>query len=72
MIDVCTVCVGPEFSDDYVIKLRNMVARNLTLEHRFWSLTDREIDGITTLKNEVHHFIVAWEFGFSGYHNFSF
>lgn len=49
MIDVCTVCVGPKFTDDYVIKLRNMVARNLTLEHRFWALTDREIEGITTI-----------------------
>ncbi len=49
MIDVCTVCVGPLFTDDYVIKLRNMVARHLTLEHRFWALTDRPIEDITTI-----------------------
>lgn len=36
------VCIkwGPKFSADYVNKLRNMVRRNLSLEHQFVCLTD--------------------------------
>jgi hypothetical protein len=48
MADVTVVCVkwGNEYSDEYVIKLRNMIARNTTIDHNFLCFSDTLIDGI--------------------------
>lgn len=42
------VCVktGTKYSDDYVLKLRNGVARHLSQPHEFVCLTDRPVDGV--------------------------
>jgi len=47
--DLAVVCiqVGNKYTDDYVIKLRNMVRRNLSTPHDFLCFTDRKkIPGI--------------------------
>ena len=40
---------GYVFNHDHVRILRNMVARNLTLSHRFICVTDDEIEGVETV-----------------------
>jgi hypothetical protein len=49
MTPVTVVCLktGTKFTDDYVVKLKNMVERNLTVPHQFICFTDRSVDGIT-------------------------
>ena len=49
MLTVWSVCVGKKYNHGYVRILRNMVARNLSLEHRFVCMSDQPIDGITTV-----------------------
>ena len=41
MLTVACVKVGNKYPFDHVIKLKNMVARHLPIEHRFVCLTDR-------------------------------
>lgn len=52
MIDVVCLKWGAEFGPEYVTRLRDMVARNLTAEHRFHCLTDNPtgLDGIHTIE----------------------
>lgn len=40
MINVVSVRVGPAYGREYVTILRDMVARNLKIDHRFWCVTD--------------------------------
>ena len=46
MIDVVCVKWGDLYSEEYVHILRDSVARNTTVEHRFICFTDEPIDGI--------------------------
>ena len=46
MITVACVFWGNKFSVDYVYKLKAMVERNTTVEHRFVCLTDRTIPNV--------------------------
>ena len=50
MINVFCLWVGNKYSIDYVTKLKNMVKKNLTLEHKFICLTEKpnlhKIEGI--------------------------
>ena len=46
MLNIWSVCVGNKYSDDYVIRLKKMVERNITTEHRFICLSDRAIEGV--------------------------
>lgn len=45
MIVAC-VKWGTRYGDEWVLRLRAMVARNLTIQHRFVCLTDKPIDGV--------------------------
>jgi len=49
VLTVWCVCVGDGYKHDYVHILRNMVRRNLSIEHRFVCISDRHIDGIDTI-----------------------
>lgn len=46
MITVWSVLNGTKYADEDVYILRDMVARNLSLPHRFRCLSDREIPGV--------------------------
>ena len=50
MITVACVFWGDKFSDDYVYNLKSMVERNTTVPHQFVCFSDRELEGITTVK----------------------
>ena len=50
MLKVMSVCVGAKYSDDYVVKLKDSVAKYLPLEHEFVCLSDRDIEGVTTVR----------------------
>jgi hypothetical protein len=41
MLRVFCVNTGTKYSPDYVLKLRNMVSRHLSLPYEFWCLTDK-------------------------------
>lgn len=49
MLTVWSVCVGDKYPDYYVQRLKREVAKNLTIEHEFLCLSDRQIQGITTV-----------------------
>lgn len=46
MITVLCVKWGPRYGSKWVVRLRNMVARNLSLPHRFVCVTDEPVAGI--------------------------
>jgi hypothetical protein len=48
---VKVLCVkwGDKYSADYVLKLRNMVQRHLTLEHEFVCITDSPVKGVNCI-----------------------
>lgn len=50
MITVACVFWGDKFSDDYVYNLKSMVERNTTVPHQFVCFSDRELEGIKTVK----------------------
>ncbi len=54
------VCVrwGDKYSADYVTRLRSMVARHLTLPHRFVCITANPIDGIDCVPEQCN--FPAW------------
>lgn len=43
---VCCVRTGDKYSEDYVWKLRSMVARHVHVPHDFLCITDRHIEGM--------------------------
>ena len=43
---ICCVKVGDKYGDDYVLKLRDGVARHLKAEHLFLCITDKPVDGV--------------------------
>lgn len=51
MLNVLCVRVGQKYSPEYVYKLKSMVSRNLSQEHRFICLTEHpaQIDGVDTI-----------------------
>lgn len=49
MIDVMCVLWGDKYSPEYVYKLKHMVEKNLSLEHRFTCITDQHLPGIVTM-----------------------
>ena len=49
MIVAC-VLVGDGFDEKYVYNLRDAVARSLSLSHRFVCLSDRDLDGVETIR----------------------
>lgn len=51
-LTVACVCVGPAYSDDYVLILRDMVQRYLNIPHRFVCLSDREIPSVECMPVE--------------------
>lgn len=48
MITVWCVCVGDKYESGYVYALKEMVEKNLTIEHEFKCITTRKLDGIQT------------------------
>lgn len=48
MISVVCVSVGRKFSPKYVQILKAMIARNTTIEHEFFCLSDRNVPGVKT------------------------
>lgn len=50
MITVACVFWGNKFSEDYVYNLKSMVERNTTVPHQFVCFSDRELEGIKTVK----------------------
>lgn len=46
MLTVVCVKWGDKYSDEWVAKLRGMVARNLSIPHRFVCMTDKSISGV--------------------------
>ena len=50
MIRVLAVCVGPRYSDKWPRRLKSMVADNLSFKHEFVCVSDRDIEGITTVE----------------------
>ena len=50
MIDVWCVYWGDKYSTDYVYRLQDMVAKRLSLEHRFVCLSEQRFDGIESVK----------------------
>lgn len=50
MKNVITACWGPAFPDEYVLKTKAMVERNTTIPHRFICFSDREIEGVETIR----------------------
>lgn len=50
MVTVWSVCVGDKYPDYYVQRLQREVKKYLSMEHRFLCLSDREIDGIWTVR----------------------
>lgn len=50
MITVACVFWGDKFSEDYVYNLKSMVERNTTVPHQFVCFSDRELEGIKTVK----------------------
>jgi len=50
MITVACVFWGDKFSEDYVYNLKSMIERNTTVPHKFVCFSDRELEGIRTVK----------------------
>ena len=50
MVTVACVFWGDKFSVDYVYNLKSMVERNTTVPHQFVCFSDRELEGIKTVK----------------------
>ena len=50
MITVACVFWGDKFSEDYVYNLKSMVERNTAVPHQFVCFSDRELEGIKTVK----------------------
>lgn len=46
MLTVVCVKWGDKYSDEWVYKLRGMVARNLSMPHEFVCMTDKAVDGV--------------------------
>lgn len=48
------VCLrtGDKYDDRYVVRMRNMVARNLTVPHRFICFTDKPVPDVTCMRPE--------------------
>lgn len=57
MLNVICLWTGNKYSIEYVTKLKNMVSKNLTLEHQFICLTDKpnlhNIEGIKFIKAPI-------------------
>jgi hypothetical protein len=51
MIVTC-VKWGTRYGDEWVLRLRSMVRKNLSIEHRFVCLTDRPVNGVECLPLE--------------------
>lgn len=49
-INVVCLRTGNKFDDRYVVRLHNMVERNLTLPHRFTCFTDKPVSGVTCVR----------------------
>lgn len=62
MINVICVRLGNKYGRDYVEKLRNMVARHLTLPYRFNCLTDDQhpIDGVNSIHLSNQGYSKMW------------
>lgn len=62
--DLTVLCVkfGTKYGRDYVERLRNMVARNLTLDYEFVCLTDdkHSIDGVRSIVQEPKDYRHLW------------
>lgn len=61
-ITVLCVRFGTKYGPDYVEKLRNMVARHLTIPYEFCCLTDDQhpIDGVKTILREHQGYAKGW------------
>ena len=46
MLTVWSLCWGDKYPDYYVQRLKQSVSDNLTLDHRFVCITDRDIEGV--------------------------
>jgi len=53
MLTVWCVCWGDKYPDYYVTRLKESVAQNTEIPHRFVCVTDRRIPGITTMPPPV-------------------
>lgn len=49
MLTVWSICWGDKYPDYYVQRLKQSVAENLSIPHRFVCITDRHIDGVDTI-----------------------
>lgn len=62
--DLTVLCVkfGTKYDRDYVERLRNMVSRNLTLDHEFVCLTDdkHSIEGVRSIVQEPKNYRHLW------------
>ena len=50
MINVVCVKTGDKFSDDYVLNLQEGVAKNVTVDHKFFCYTDKPVPGVKCLE----------------------
>lgn len=58
---VVCLCIGDKYTDEYVIKLKNMVGRNTNRPHQFICFSDRLIDGIdVVLIEDPHAYDPVW------------
>ena len=53
MLTVWCICWGDKYPDYYVTRLKESVAQNTEIPHRFVCVTDRRIPGITTMPPPV-------------------
>lgn len=62
IISVLCVRFGTKYGRDYVEKLRNMVARHLTIPYEFYCLTDDQhpIDGVKSLVYPNQGYVKGW------------
>jgi len=51
LMRVLSVCVGPAYSADWVLKLKRMVERQVSFTE-FCCITDKQIDGVTCIEPE--------------------
>ena len=60
MITVACVKWGDKYSEEYVYRLRDMVAKNLSIPHQFVCISDEFIEGIYTSKPPNEFELDGW------------
>lgn len=61
-INVLCVRFGNKYSQDYVVKLRNMISRHLTLPYTFNCLTDdpKPLEGVRSIVRDNQGYLKGW------------